>query len=222
MPLALAQVVESAESYDSATIALLALFIVVLMTTAGLLLRDILLPNRQTGSVTEFADLIQPRADTVTHPEPAFRAQVSAPERPSQAEGSTPAWFLSAMDSHTSEATAGIRATIDQLVDAANRGDLRSGFAVYTPEFLAHHQRVTGVDAGEFERMLRSDPIPPSTQLTIIAVRDLTFDPPHRASATVEYAQDEHDGRIIEKIRFQRDPQRRIWLIEQIERTSDE
>ncbi len=220
MPLALAQVAESAESYDSATIALFALFIVVLITTAGLLLRDILQPAQPHTSQTGFPDLVQPGPDVAAPSEARFHAQTPSPEHATPDARSAPAWFLSAMDSQTSEAATAIRATVDQLIDAANRGDLRSGFAVYTPELLARHQRMMGVDAGEFERLLRSEPNPPAAQLTITAVRDLAFDPPHRASATVEYAQSGNAAGFTEKISFQRDPQRRMWLIEQIEQVS--
>ena len=121
------------------------------------------------------------------------------------------------MTSQRAEAVVGIRATIERLIDASNRGDLRAGFACYTPEHLVRYQREHGPDAGSLERLSRMEPVAAAQRIAVRAVRDITIDPPHRAFATVDYAIEEGEPPASERFEFHFDQSAGTWLIEEIE-----
>ncbi|MGD9711932.1 MAG: hypothetical protein AB7V46_07705 [Thermomicrobiales bacterium] len=215
MPFVLAQVSESAEDYDSATIALLVVFVVVLVVTAGLFLRDILsqdqfrppagLPFNESDKPHEY------RHDVVE----AIRQRGTAAGHVASSE--RPAWFQHALTGQSAAAAEQIRALLTLLVDAANRGDLRQGFALYTPELLARQQQAMGFDASAFERLLRSLPSPPAVAIDISAVKDLTLDPPSRATALVQFTAIDGSAEYLERMQFQHDSTSDAWLIDSIE-----
>ncbi len=223
MVLALAQVTETTSGYDSATIALFVVFVVSLTITAGLLLRDLIFPESDTSDRAgpwpslDQAPLEKPfRGDILArHPE---TARATAPASPWQdATVSSPAWFNQAMTSQRAGAVVGISATIERLIDASNRGDLRAGFACYTPEHLARYQREHETDAGALERLSRMEPVAADYRIAIGAVRDITIDPPHRAYATVEYLAEDGAQPSSERFHFLFDQSANAWLIDAIE-----
>jgi hypothetical protein len=220
MILALVQATESTRDYDSATIALFVVFVVSLTVTAGLLLRDIIFPDsdqRDRGGRLPPPDQIPAERP---HP-PGLEPWPSEPTRPSTPSAApradAPAWFSQAMTSQRAEAVVGITATIEKLLDASNRGDLRAGFSCYTPEHLARYQREHESDAGSLERLSRMEPVAAEQRISVREVRDITIDPPHRAYATVDYAIDEGTRPPSERFHFHYDQGTGAWLIDAIE-----
>jgi hypothetical protein len=226
MVLALAQVTDSTSDYDSATIALFVVFIVSLTVTAGLLVRDLMFPDSDPADRTgawpspEQEPLerhFQP--DVMPHQTDALRPPVPATHM-RDGETSTPAWFSQAMTSQRAEAVIGITTTIEKLLDASNRGDLRAGFSCYTPEHLARYQRDHESDAGSLERLSRMAPVAAEQRISVRAVRDITIDPPHRAFATVDYQIEDGTQPPSERFHFHFDQSAGVWLIEEIEEAS--
>jgi hypothetical protein len=215
---ALLQVTESADGYDSVTVALFALFVVALATTAGLLLRDMLQPGTHAvqddlaGRAGIQAGDASLHSISHTTERPPGSRQAARQADPA----AVPAWYRQAVAGQSHGAAEGVRATIERMVDAANRGDLRLGFSLYTPELLGRHQQALGLDAGEFERLLRGEPRPADPRMAIGDIAEITIDPPHRASAVVRYAPSENVGRPDERIDFVYDDRNLIWLIDEI------
>ncbi|MEZ4499544.1 MAG: hypothetical protein R2839_05600 [Thermomicrobiales bacterium] len=213
------QAAESTDNYDPATIALFALFVVMLAVTAGLMLRDLLQENRrdlsQAPAQPDSHPASPPRHDTidVAHPmpkQPSFSRQTA-----------TPAWYRQAVSGQSTGAAAGVRATIERMVEAANRGDLRVGFSLYTPEYLGREQQALGLDPGAFERLLREDPRPADPPLVLQAISEVIIDPPYRATATASYATASGETRPDERLRFLYDERNLIWLIDDIQAVVD-
>jgi hypothetical protein len=223
MVLALAQVTDSTSDYDSATIALFVVFIISLTVTAGLLLRDLMFPDSDEGDRPggrpwpdeEPAERLLP-PDALPPQTDAWRPPVSG-ARLRDAEASTPAWFSQAMTSQRAEAVVGITATIEKLLDASNRGDLKAGFSCYTPEHLARYQREHESDVGSLERLSRMQPVEAEQRISVRAVRDIVIDPPHRAFATVDYQIEDGTQPPSERLHFHFDQSAGAWLIEEIE-----
>jgi hypothetical protein len=127
-------------------------------------------------------------------------------------------WYRNAIANQGAEAAAGVRATIDAMIDAAASGNLRQGFALYTSRLLADQQQSLGLDAAEFEQLLRSAATPPQRPISVQSIDEIVLDPPHRASAIVRYAPGDKGEGLAERIAFVLDPERRVWLIDAIER----
>jgi len=223
MVLALAQATESTSDYDSATIALFVVFIVSLTITAGLLLRDVIFPGSDSADrAASWSPLDQASVDRAFQADPSPRrgeapGAGAPPLLPREAPAASPAWFNQAMSSQRAVAVVGITSTIERLIDASNRGDLRAGFTCYTPEHLARYQREHVSDAAALERLSRMDPVPAEQRISMDAVRDITIDPPHRAFATVDYQIEAGARPPSELFHFLFDQSTRAWLIDAIE-----
>jgi hypothetical protein len=217
MARALAQVAEPAGDYDAATIALFVLFILSVVITAGLLVRELLTPppgGRDEDSIREPAP-----PDRAGAPSPPAYPEWhrTAPLPPRSGTLAPPAWFSQAVSSQRATAAAGLRQTVDRLIEASNRGNLRAGFACYTPEHLARHQQELGIDASELERLARLEPVPAAQAIVVTAVRDIRIDPPYRATAIVEYTFPDGSGRAPEEFHFLYDRASETWLIDAID-----
>lgn len=220
MTLALVQVVEPADSYDPATIALFALFVVSLVITSGLLLRDLLRQDSDPRSTS--AQWLQRGPGEANYPPPPLESPPPAhpapgPVRRTRTEDwRPPVWFRQVMTTQQGDIAEGINRTVRLLLEAGNRGDIRGGFALYTPEFVARQRSELGLNPVELERMLRSAPVPAERPVTPPIISDITVDPPDRASATVSY-EEEGDVRSVERFQFVYDPTAEIWLVDNIE-----
>jgi hypothetical protein len=223
MVAALIQARESSSDYDAATVALFVVFLLSLVVTSGLIIRDVLrVQQRRQDSPTlpqppseiprvpaPFVD--RQRVPIEPHPEP--RPAVAAPV----AEHSAPAWISQAISSHRASVVLELTRTLEQLIDAGNAGDLRSGFACYTDTFLQRYQREHGLSAGDIERMISLTTVAAEHPISIAAIRDVVVDPPARAMATVDYRTGEGVARPPERYALVLDPQTNRWLIDFIE-----
>ncbi len=220
MTLALVQVVEPADSYDPATIALFALFIASLVITSGLLLRD-LLKHESDHRATSTPWLRQGPGEGVHPPSPHVPTPPAYPSPGALRNARTvnqqpPLWFRQVMTTHQGDIAEGIGRTVRLLLEAGNRGDIRGGFSLCTPEYVARQQSTLGLDPVELERMMRSAPLPAARPVAPPAISDVAVDPPNRASATVIYGE-EGEGQTVERFRFVYDPGAEIWLVDDIE-----
>lgn len=222
--LLLAQITEGSDDYDLATIVLFVVFILSLVVSAGLVLREVIYPQSDdhpaTGSLPP--DLPTRGLDRMTPPaaEQLNRERSRAQDRPFHAtieSGEAPSWLSLALSSQRSGAVEGVTTTVQKLLDAANRGDLRAGFACYTPEYLAEYQREHGLDAAALERMARLDAVPAEHPLAIASITDVTIDPPHRLVATVAYSTDSGASPLPERYTFFYDRGAESWLVDGIE-----
>lgn len=221
---ALVQVAEPADNYDPATIALFALFIVALIVTAGLLLRDLLhhepehIPYSSSWLPRDPGDEERPPASAASHfPAGYPRTDAASPSGPTDRQ--QPAWFRQVMTTQQGDIAEGLGRSVDQLIEAGNRGDIRGGFSVHTPEYVARQQAAMALDPAALERMMRAAPRPVEHPVSVSSISEITVDPPNRATALVSYAAD-GDPPPPERFHFIYDQATGVWLIDNIERAS--
>lgn len=83
---------------------------------------------------------------------------------------------------------AGITATVRELIDDANAGQLLRGFALYTEPFLQRFRAETGLSESEFEATFGATTAPPpEARAEIEAVTDFETLPDGRVRALVTY-----------------------------------
>jgi hypothetical protein len=232
-PVTSLQTTQSVEPIDTVGLVLLVVFVISVVLLAILLLRpwwtmppsgierndDVEEPDPWPTDErrSEFPEP-RPRHPAVQpqRPEPSWSSPSSIPE-----EASLPVWLENSLPPPTSvSAFAAIAEVVTTLVEASNRGDLRAGFALYSPRYREEFLRETGVDESRFEEWMSSAGNRPAQPISVSAIREVTSRPDSSVEAAVTYRLSSGAMRD-ERITFVQTP-RGKWLIDNITYRSPE
>ncbi|CAN5566131.1 hypothetical protein BH23CHL5_BH23CHL5_00930 [soil metagenome] len=221
MLLAAQQAVDTTATSNTLTSVLLAVFVVSLAITAGLLARDILRQSKPDISNDPWIQArgIETPAESSPHQTASPTVHRFPSDRPLRSESvlRQPHWYDQATTTFREHATSKITRIVEQLVNAGNRGDMNTALSLYSMDYRARFERehqVVPESLGRFPPASADD----SRKATWVdSVTQVVVDPSNRVHALVSYATADGAPVSPERYAFTFDHDSQDWLIDSIE-----
>jgi hypothetical protein len=215
-PLWLLQTTERDEGFSTLTIVLIVLFMLLITIVAGLLLRPRpphSTPPFESGDETGWTPWSDQDIETT-------RLRVRRPLRPRRnlppaTLPAPPAWLRGVGLADNLLALPRAQATIQQLLDATEKGQTAEGFALYSEAYLARFRQAYGLDEDMFAALLNPAATQEGPPIQLASLTDFESRSEGAIEVTAHYAQPPGAEILAERYRLVRDDAGR-WLIDDI------